>query len=151
MSKPIMVGILQLPPYDKMLEHDRRVYCEIGIAPTVCIVGGGNKEIKVMVDEQIIIDDTQGFDGVRIYKDTFPSLRAERQGLKVTTDTKRVRKLTERECYRLMDFDDTDFDKAKASGLSKSQLYKTAGNSICVGVLEAIFKQMLPDERSNPC
>ena len=55
----------------------------------------------------------------------------------------RIRKLTPRECFRLMDFDDEDFDKAKAAGVSDSQLYKQAGNSIVVAVLEAIFKQML--------
>lgn len=53
---------------------------------------------------------------------------------------KRVRKLTPRECYRLMGFSDDDFDKASAVN-SNNQLYKQAGNSICVPVLEAIFKQ----------
>lgn len=55
----------------------------------------------------------------------------------------RIRKLTPRECFRLMDFDDEDFDRAKAAGVSDSQLYKQAGNSIVVAALEAIFKQML--------
>ena len=55
----------------------------------------------------------------------------------------RIRKLTPKECWRLMDFDDADIDKAKASGVSDSQLYKQAGNSIVVAVLEAIFKEML--------
>lgn len=55
----------------------------------------------------------------------------------------RIRKLTPKECWRLMDFDDEDFDKAKASGISDSQLYRQAGNSIVVAVLEAIFKKML--------
>ena len=54
----------------------------------------------------------------------------------------RIRKLTPKECWRLMGFADSDFDKAKASGVSNSQLYKQAGNSIVVNVLEAIFKQM---------
>ena len=51
----------------------------------------------------------------------------------------RVRKLTPKECWRLMGFDDEDFEKAKASGVSNSQLYKQAGNSIVVNVLEDIF------------
>ena len=55
----------------------------------------------------------------------------------------KIRKLTPRECFRLMDFDDDDFDKVKAAGISDSQCYKQAGNSIVVAVLEAIFKQML--------
>lgn len=53
---------------------------------------------------------------------------------------KRIRKLTPRECYRLMGFSDEDFDKARLVN-SDTQLYKQAGNSICVPVLEAIFKQ----------
>jgi len=54
----------------------------------------------------------------------------------------RIRKLTPLECYRLMGFDDSDFYKAKAAGVSDSQLYKQAGNSIVVNVLEAIFKKL---------
>ena len=51
----------------------------------------------------------------------------------------RIRRLTPRECWRLMDFTDEQFDKAKNAGLSNSQLYKQAGNSIVVGVLEQIM------------
>ena len=54
-----------------------------------------------------------------------------------------IRKLTPKECWRLMGFSDTDFDKAKATGNSDTQLYKQAGNSIVVNVLEAIFKNLL--------
>lgn len=55
----------------------------------------------------------------------------------------RIRKLTPKECWRLMGFDDEDIDKAISVGMSNSQLYKQAGNSIVVDVLEAIFKQLL--------
>lgn len=54
----------------------------------------------------------------------------------------RIRKLTPKECYRLMGFDDADFEKA-AQRNSNSQLYKQAGNSIVVDVLAHIFTQML--------
>ena len=54
----------------------------------------------------------------------------------------RIRKLTPRECWRLMGFSDEDFDKAKEVN-SDSQLYKQAGNSIVCTVLEEIFKNML--------
>lgn len=82
----------------------------------------------------------------------------------------RIRKLTPRECWRLMDFTDEDFDKAKyyseeeckallakypkhkgkrqfdeegrIERMSDTQLYKQAGNSICVGVLYYIFKEL---------
>lgn len=53
----------------------------------------------------------------------------------------RIRKLTPKECWRLMGFDDGDFDKAENVN-SNSQLYKQAGNSIVVNVLEAIFGEM---------
>lgn len=52
-----------------------------------------------------------------------------------------IRYLTPREYWRLMGFDDEDFDRA-AEINNKSQLYKQAGNSIVVDVLEAIFKQL---------
>lgn len=60
----------------------------------------------------------------------------------------RVRKLTPRECWRLMGFSDEDFDKAQAVN-SNSQLYKQAGNSIVVDVLMAIFRQMTEDAETE--
>jgi DNA (cytosine-5)-methyltransferase 1 len=54
----------------------------------------------------------------------------------------RIRKLTPRECYRLMGFSDEAFDKAQANQ-SNSALYHQAGDSIVVNVLMAIFKEML--------
>ena len=53
----------------------------------------------------------------------------------------RIRKLTPRECWRLMDFSDEDFDKASEVN-SNTQLYKQAGNSIVCNVLVAIFGQL---------
>ena len=50
----------------------------------------------------------------------------------------RIRKLTPKECFRLMAFDDEDFEKAEAVN-SNTQLYKQAGNSIVVQVIEHIF------------
>ena len=54
----------------------------------------------------------------------------------------RVRKLTPLECWVLMGFDKEDFFKAQQSGVSDTQLYKQAGNSIVVNVLEKIFKNL---------
>lgn len=56
----------------------------------------------------------------------------------------RIRKLTPRECWRLMGYTDEDFDKAQNAGVSNSQLYKQAGNAIVKQVLMGIFSQMLP-------
>lgn len=57
-------------------------------------------------------------------------------------DGLRIRKLTPKECWRLMGFNDEDFEKA-AKVNSKTQLYKQAGNSIVANVLMAIFNNLL--------
>ena len=53
----------------------------------------------------------------------------------------RIRKLTPKECWRLMGFDDEDFYKAEAVN-SNSQLYKQAGNSIVVDVIVKIYEKL---------
>lgn len=63
------------------------------------------------------------------------------QQIKVATQY-RIRKLTPKECWRLMDFSDEDFEKAEKVN-SNTQLYKQAGNSIVVNVLVAILGQLL--------
>ena len=54
----------------------------------------------------------------------------------------RIRKLTPKECFRLMGFSDEDFDAAQKAGVSNSQLYKQAGNSIVVDVLYYIYVEL---------
>lgn len=61
-----------------------------------------------------------------------------------------MRKLTEREEWRLMGFTDEQFDRAKESGVSSTQLYKQAGNSIVVNVLSAVFGQMNLKKKEDP-
>ena len=63
------------------------------------------------------------------------------QQIKVATQY-RIRKLTPKECWRLMDFSDEDFEKAEKVN-SNTKLYKQAGNSIVVNVLVAILGQLL--------
>lgn len=53
----------------------------------------------------------------------------------------KIRKLTPLECFRLMGFDDEDFHKAEKLN-SDTQLYKQAGNSIVVDVIEEIYEQI---------
>lgn len=50
--------------------------------------------------------------------------------------------MTPKECFRLMGFEDKDVDILVENGISKTQLYKMAGNSIVVNVLEAIFEKL---------
>lgn len=57
----------------------------------------------------------------------------------------RIRKLTPKECWRLMGFSDEDFEKAEKV-CSNTQLYKQAGNSIVVPVLEGIFSELFVDK-----
>lgn len=57
-----------------------------------------------------------------------------------------LRKITPRECWRLLGFTDKDFDRVAATGIPKAALYKLPGNSIVVNVLEAIFKELLKRE-----
>ena len=68
-----------------------------------------------------------------------PTVKENHGTVTVTNVRTKVRKLTPLECWRLMSFDDEDFYKAQNAGISDSQLYKQAGNSIVVKVLEKIF------------
>lgn len=54
----------------------------------------------------------------------------------------RIRRLTPRECWRLQGFPDEYFDKAKAAGISDTQLYKQAGNGVTVNVARAIGERL---------
>ena len=61
----------------------------------------------------------------------------------------RIRKLTPKECFRLMGVDDNDIDRMQASGLSNSAQYKLAGNSIVVDVLYHIFRKLLVETQNE--
>lgn len=70
-----------------------------------------------------------------------PTLTSTTAAEKVIEPSFRIRKLTPKECFRLMGFDDSDFHKAELVN-SNTQLYKQAGNSIVVDVLEHLLKQV---------
>lgn len=61
----------------------------------------------------------------------------------------RIRKLTPRECFRLMGVSEKDIDNIQKSGISKTQQYKMAGNSIVVDVLYHIFRKMFVDTKDE--
>lgn len=65
-----------------------------------------------------------------------------RQPCIVNANSGRIRKLTPRECFRLMGLSEGDIDKIQGSKISNTQQYKMAGNSIVVNVLEEIFKNL---------
>lgn len=54
----------------------------------------------------------------------------------------RIRKLTPRECFRLMGLTSEDCDKASAVGVSNSQLYKIAGNGIITNCVQLLFEHL---------
>lgn len=70
-----------------------------------------------------------------------PTLTATETGVCVIESDIRIRKLTPKECWRLMGFDDKSFEAAEQVN-SNSQLYKQAGNSIVVDVLYYIFVEL---------
>ena len=66
--------------------------------------------------------------------------------VKILEDNEAVRALTPKEYVRLMGFDDADVDLLIKNGISNTQLYKMAGNSIVVNVLEFLFCQIFDSE-----
>lgn len=76
----------------------------------------------------------------RVGKQVAQTLQAGEVNQGVVMNNLRIRKLTPLECWRLQGFTDEQFYKAKNSGVSNSQLYKQAGNSVSVPVVNAIVK-----------
>ena len=125
------------------------------LSPTPNTMQGGGREPKVMVREAT----KKGYD-VATVGDSInisqPNSKTRRgrvgHGIANTlvtgseqatlTSEYRIRKLTPRECWRLQSFPDELFDKAQQAGLSDSQLYKQAGNSVTVNVIEYIGKMI---------
>ena len=86
----------------------------------------------------------KGMNGNVYNTDLSPTLTTNKgEGIKILQNNDyRIRKLTPLECWRLMGFRDMDYYAAKSVGISDAQLYKQAGNSIVVTVLEAIFRNL---------
>lgn len=74
-----------------------------------------------------------------------PTVKENHGTVTATVHNLRIRKLTPKECFRLMGFDDESFHKAEAVN-SNTQLYNQAGNSIVVDVLEELFSMMLDEK-----
>lgn len=132
-----------------------RVYDEAGQAPTLSTMQGGDQEPKILEikpkrqrgrrckenNDPAFTITTQDRRGVITLQESVVDLTSKR-GIEIEIDGTRyiiaIRKLTPLECWRLMGFDDHCFYKAKEVN-SDSQLYKQAGNSIVVNVLEHIL------------
>ena len=119
------------------------------ISPTLDTMQGGWRQ-PCIIDTTNIIGKIEckgwydiesrvhGTDGVS------PTIETRNRG-KYMDNSYRIRKLTPRECFRLMGMGDDDIDKIQAAGISNTQQYKMAGNSIVIDVLEAIFRNLFLD------
>lgn len=155
--KDCMIAIVD----DLYAGRPARVYDEV--APTL---RADRQGLKVLELEDILEPDAKppilhniygGFKEKepRIFNDYSPTIRTAAGGGHIpsvcTTDESkvekvvdgyRIRKLTPLECFRLQGFSDESFFKAKNAGVSNTQLYRQAGNSICVPVPQAIIKKL---------
>lgn len=125
------------------------VYSPEGIIPTLTTSQGGNRQPLIAESNPIVIGSMQKHtamndEGVCPCLTTAMGTSGGNTPM-IVEDTPefRIRKLTPKECFRLMGFSDVDFDSIH--GISNTQLYKMAGNSIVVNVLEAIFKNLLEE------
>ena len=125
----------------------RRGRVQKGTMQTLDTMGGNGKGVVVKpkvlggIGEKRSNNNTQWFQQDRIYDD--------KVSISITTDRNpyykndlRIRKLTPKECFRLMGVRDEDYEKI-AKNQSDSSLYHLAGDSIVVNVLMAIFKEMI--------
>ena len=126
----------------------KRVYDENGLSPTLTTMEGGNRQPKILVND---IKTMYNPYHDKVISDVAPTQTANcgsstsSATVLIQYNDYRIRKLTPRECYRLMGFSDEDFDKVKSVGMSDTQCYKQAGNSIVVNCLMAIFTNMFKD------
>lgn len=132
------------------------IYSESGLSPTLTTnKGEGNKVAIKQATKRGYIECEVGGVADLSYPDSktrrgrvqengnvSPTITATETGVCKIESPIRVRKLTPRETFRLMGFADKDFDAAQKAGISNSQLYKQAGNSIVVDVLYYIYREL---------
>lgn len=134
----------------KYRERDE-VYSVNKVSPTLNTMQGGDRQPKVAVLGNTSNTGHRSHD-VHNIEGISPTIAArDYKGAKqiavreATKQGVRIRKLTEKECWRLQGFTDEQFHKAKDSGVSNSQLYKQAGNSVTVNVVDAIIGNLEED------
>lgn len=140
---------------DNTFESANRVYDVEGVAPTMNTCGGGGLQPKILENKIVAMrgrnpdnpsDRTAGsLTEQRLevnMQDTSNCLTSvQKDNLLLEKPQYRIRKLTPRECGRLMSVSDEDIDKMAAVN-SNTQLYKQFGNSIVVDVMCAMFKNL---------
>lgn len=139
-----------------------RVYSEEGVSPALNTMQGGNRQPKIIEDYVIAAsrgrnpenpsDRTTGAPTEQRLEinsiGTSNTLTSVQKDNYVISSNLKIRKLTPKECWRLMGFPDWAFKKAQEVN-SNTQLYKQAGNSIVVPVLEKIFGNMFTKGEGN--
>ena len=137
---------------DKSKHQAGSVYDSNGISPTLDTMQGGYRQPCIEIKNNTKKGYLEAHDGDGVYtnvstkrgtvqKEMIQTLTTFQDKGVVMNDL-RIRKLTPKEYWRLMGFDDEDFEKASQVN-SNTQLYKQAGNSICVPVLIAILNNIL--------
>lgn len=115
---------------------------QIDVAPTIDTDCSNNLTRKQLCRAVLTPDrEKKRQNGRRIKEPGEPSFTLtaqDRHGVALLDENIRIRRLTPRECWRLQGFPDEYFDKARAAGISDTQLYKQAGNSVSVPVAKAI-------------
>lgn len=122
------------------------------VSNTIRCGGAGSIDQKHtwdLVAEPSIVQNPHGYNNGGIIKDNVAPTMTSNGSYHLNnfiysgTSEIRIRKLTPKECWRLMDFTDEEYESAEKAGVSKTQLYKQAGNSIVVSVLAGIFNNLL--------
>ena len=135
----VVDGIIKVGDLDmKGIEQNRRVYSAEGCCPTISTMQGGNTQPKIVASRGRGERNEQHLE---VRKDGLSNTLTSVQKDNYVSSDCRIRKLTPKECWRLMGFDDEDFERA-AKVNSNTQLYKQAGNSIVVNVLEGILTNL---------
>lgn len=148
-------SITEFEEREGIFEKSNRCYFENGISPTLTSASADEKIITQLKSKckrlASLVEKTTFEEGqvlnMDLYnqttnKDISQCLTEPHHNTQRLFDGYRIRKLTPKECWRLMGFDDIDFEKAQTTGVSNTQLYKQAGNSIVVNVLEEIIKNL---------
>lgn len=132
-DKSIQIGATKETDWNR---QQYRVYDPTGISPTITTKSGGSLEPKILMRGR-------GFNkgGEADIPGTITGSAWEQNNLLDYAGC--IRRLTPRECLRLMDVSDGDIDKIQAVGISDTQQYKLAGNSIVKAPMMGIFRNML--------
>ncbi len=133
--------IIRVGKIEGTFDSISRVYSPEGISPTLDTCQGGGRQVKVAIP--VISPDREKVRqrGRRLKTDGEPMFTLTAQDRHGIYDGDRVRRLTPREYWRLQGFPDWAYEKVRPF-TSDSQLYKQAGNSVTVPVIEAIARKL---------